>query len=125
MVIAVGKREEAFLVEEKLLWDFREEVKPKNQLKKENTANEDSKWKIVKTETSTNKNKEKKGPKDRENLTEAVKEEKEKQLKGISADLRFSRYKAGVCIRCGIKGHRQYECPTQKPVISSTTLKRK
>jgi hypothetical protein len=32
-VIAVGKTEEAFLAEEKLLKDFREEAKSKNQLK--------------------------------------------------------------------------------------------
>jgi hypothetical protein len=43
MVIGVRKTEEAFLAEEKLLRNFREEAKPKNQLKKENTAKETSK----------------------------------------------------------------------------------
>jgi hypothetical protein len=43
MVIAVRKMEEAFLAEETLLRDFREEAKPKNQLKKENTVKEASK----------------------------------------------------------------------------------
>jgi hypothetical protein len=124
-VIAVGKMEEVFLAEEKLLRDFREEAKPKNQLKSENTAKEASKWKAVKTENPSRKMEKKKGLKDRDNLTEAEKEEKEKLLKGMLVDLRSFRYKARVCIQCGIKGHGQYECPAPKPVISSTNLKRK
>ena len=58
-------------------------------------------------------------------MTEEEKEEKEKLLKGISADLRASRFTAKLCIRCGQKGHGQYDCPAPKPVISVTTLKRK
>jgi hypothetical protein len=63
-VIAVENKKEVFLAEEKLLKKFREEVKPKNQLKRENTAKEASKWKTVKSETPTTKKKEKRGPKD-------------------------------------------------------------
>ena len=88
-------------------------------------AKEASRWKAVKTEPGTEKGKTKLGPKDRNNLTEAEKEEKERLLKGISADLRASRFKAKVCVRCGQKGHGQYDCPAPKPVISTTTLKRK
>jgi hypothetical protein len=61
-------------------------------------AKEPSKWKTVKTENSATKKEKKKGPKDWNNLTEAEKEEKEKLLKEISADLRSSQYKVRVCI---------------------------
>jgi hypothetical protein len=126
-VITVGKKEESFEAEEKLLKGFKEEAKPSKQLKKEAFVKEASKWKAVKTEpgSKAGKTKEKVGPKDRNNLTEAEKEEKEKLLKGVSSDLRASRFKARVCVRCGQKGHGQYECPAPKPVISATTLKRK
>src|SRR3978361_131967 len=122
-VVTVGKKEESFEAEEKLLKGYQEEAKPIKQIKKEAFAHEASKWKAVKTEPA--KKKEKKGPKDKDNLTEAEKEEKEKLLKGRSAELRSSRYLERVCIRCGIKGHGQYTCTAPKPVISSTTLKRK
>jgi hypothetical protein len=126
-VITVGKKEESFEAEEKLLKGFKEEAKPSKQLKKEAFVKEASKWKAVKTEPGTEKGKKEKklGPKDRNNLTEAEKEEKERLLKGISSDLRASRFKARVCVRCGQKGHGQYECPAPKPVISATNLKRK
>jgi hypothetical protein len=126
-VITVGKKEESFEAEEKLLKGFKEEAKPSKQLKKEAFAKEASKWKAVKTEPGNDQGKGKKklGPKDRNNLTEAEKEEKERLLKGISSDLRASRFKAKVCVRCGQKGHGQYECPAPKPVISATTRKRK
>jgi hypothetical protein len=124
-VITVGKKEESFEAEEKLLKGFKEEAKPSKQLKREALVKEASKWKAVKTEPGMGTEKKKKlGPKDRNNLTEAEKEEKEKLLKGIPADLRSSRYKAKQCIRCGQKGHGQYECPAPKPVISATKRKR-
>jgi len=122
-VVTVGKKEESFEAEEKLLKGFKEEAKPTKQIKKEAFVHEASKWKAVKTEPA--KKKGKRGPKDKDNLTEAEKEEKERLLKGISAELRSSRYLERVCIRCGIKGHGQYDCPAPKPVISSATLKRK
>ena len=126
-VITVGKKEESFEAEEKLLKGFKEVVTPSKQLKKEAFVKEASKWKAVKTESGTDKGKGKPklGPKDRNNLTEAEKEEKEKLLKGVSSDLRASRFKAKACVRCGPKGHGQYECPAPKPVISAATLKRK
>src|SRR3978361_1055922 len=123
VVVTVGKKEESFEAEEKLLKGFKEEAKPSKQIKKEAFTQEASKWKGVKTEPA--KKRERKGPKDRDNLTEAEKEEKEKLLKGVSAELRSSRYLEKVCIRYGIKGHGQYTCTAPKPVISSTTLKRK
>jgi hypothetical protein len=85
-VITVGKMEESFEAEEKLLKGFKEEAKPSKQLKKEAFVKEASKWKVVKTEPGTDQGKGQKklGPKDRNNLTEVEKEEKEKPLKEIS-----------------------------------------
>src|SRR6266849_6430942 len=44
-VITVGKKEESFEAEEKLLKGFKEEAKPSKQLKREALAKEASKWK--------------------------------------------------------------------------------
>jgi hypothetical protein len=82
-IITVGKKEEFFEAEEKQLKCFKEEAKPSKQLKRVALVEEASKWKAVKTEPGTDQGmgKKKLGPKDRNNLTEEEKEEKEKLLK--------------------------------------------
>ena len=64
-------------------------------------------------------------PADWKNLTEKEKEEREKRLGNMSQALQSERRKSNVCIRCGKKGHGQYTCTAPKPVISSTSRKRK
>ena len=87
-VITVGKKEQAFEAEEKLLKQHRTEG-PLKKTERERVKEEASKWKAVKTITNTpsTKKEAKKGPKDRDNLTKAEKEEKEKLLKKISPEL--------------------------------------
>src|SRR3978361_689728 len=65
-VVTVGKKEESFEAEEKLLKGFKEEAKPTKQIKKEALSQEASKWKAIKTEAA--KKGAKKGPKDKDNL---------------------------------------------------------
>ena len=87
-VVTVGKKEESFEAEEKLLKGFKEDAKPAKRLKKEALVKEASKWEAVKTKPSSNKEKGKTlGPKDWNNRMEAEKEEKEWVLKGVPADL--------------------------------------
>ena len=113
----VGVDEERFENETKALRDVN--TKPKDKGKGKDTS---------KGESSKNQEKRKETfpkPADWKNLTEKEKEEREKRLGNMSQALQSERRKSNVCIRCGKKGHGQYTCTAPKPVISSTSRKRK
>ena len=116
----VGVDEERFENETKALRDVN--TKPKDKGKGKDTSKGES--------SKTNKNPEKRKetfpkPADWKNLTEKEKEEREKRLGNMSQALQKERRDSKVCIRCGKKGHGQYTCTAPKPVISSTSRKRK
>ena len=116
----VGVDEERFKNETKALRDVN--TKPKEKGKGNDTSRGES--------SRTNKNAEKRKetfpkPTEWKNLMEKEKEEREKRLGNMSQALQSERRKSNVGIRCGRKEHGQYTCTAPKPVISSTSRKRK
>ena len=117
----VGIDEESFEKETQALRDVNPKPKDKGEGKEVAKRGDSS---------GTNKNSEKRKerfPKhaDWKNLTEKEKKEREKRLGNMSKELQKERWDNKLCIWCGKKGHGQYTCTAPKPVISSSSQKRK
>jgi len=122
LVVRVGKLEERFQEEERLLKELRggTEKKKEEKITKTVQARTDpvkaEKWKAVKTANPQDRFPR---PIDFANLTEGEKKQREERLRGISEETIKARKAKQACIRCGQTGHGQYTCPSSRPVVSA------
>lgn len=127
MVVQVGKAQERFLEDNRLLEALKKGTQKPKEWKEPSRATpvgpsprkpEVDRWKAVRAAK----------PEDRfprpvnfSQLTEAEKKQREERLRGVPEDTIKARKIEKSCIRCGQKGHGQYACPASRPVISTLT----
>lgn len=127
LVVSVGKEEEGFLEEERLLKELRggtENRKGGNfrTVQAKTDPAKASQWKAVKTDNASIPPDRFPRPVDFANLTETEKKQQDERLKGIPEDTIKARKAIRACIRCGQKGHVQYKCHASRPIISTVNL---